>query len=196
MAFPTNLKDEIKADDITAKQYKQIDVKSGASLNGGNPIVLQRYDKPKQQGSVLNAKMVNAIHQRLNELDNAAALGEDGKILSNQMPRYFDGELVRLWTGSMNSYGEYITLSEHVDNFKIIILRGEDTGGYFKHTTPIFILGIDLEKGGSTSGYLTIYAQISEKSKTNNTIFLSGQTWENRNTNSGLTLQEVYGIRK
>lgn len=71
MAFPTNLKDEIKADGITAKQYKQIDVISGASLNGGNPIVLQRYDKPKQQGSVLNAKMVNAIHQRLNELDGA-----------------------------------------------------------------------------------------------------------------------------
>lgn len=64
----TDYKDEIKAQGVIKKQFKLVDVLTGALLNGGNPIQLERSDTPSQKGSTLSAKDVNDITKAINLL--------------------------------------------------------------------------------------------------------------------------------
>lgn len=64
----TDYKDEIKAQGVIKKQFKLVDALTGALLNGGNPIQLERSDTPSQKGSTLSAKDVNAITKAINLL--------------------------------------------------------------------------------------------------------------------------------
>lgn len=100
-----------------------------------------------------------------------------------------NNQQVTLWTGSTNAYGGNMTLSDSVSNYTTL---------YFVCDAYIFEVPI---LSGETTLYGSAvrdyrYAVIKITSISGKTLKWEGQLWADQNSNSGLVIKKVIGIKK
>lgn len=100
-----------------------------------------------------------------------------------------DNQQVTLWTGSTNAYGGNITLSDDVSNYSTLFFICD---AYFIEV-PI-LSGESTLYGGTVRDYR--YASIKITSISGRTFRWDGQLWVDQNSNSGLVIKKVVGIKK
>lgn len=100
-----------------------------------------------------------------------------------------DNQQVTLWTGSTNGYGGNMTLSDDVSNYSTLFFVCDA----YIFEVPI-LSGETTLYGSAVRDYR--YAVIKITSISGKSLKWEGQLWIDKNSNSGLVIQKVIGIKK